>query len=295
METPQKIPVVLDGDPGFDDAAAWMLARSDRRLDIRALTVCAGNDTAAACARRALELRALLDIDAPVAMGPGAPADDPDAPEGLSPLAAPELIARVLRDSAAPVVLIVTGPQTNAAALLRAHPEAREKLACISAMGGGFSGGNRTPAAEFNFYTDPEAARDVLASGAPIVLCPLDATRRARMGPEDIARIRAVGNPVARRTAQWLEAVRAFHPNDPAVPLHDPCAVAVLLRPELFTLRELHVEVSTDPAPTRGATAADPADGRAPNALCALDADRAGLAALLEQAVRSYGTPGPAR
>ena len=152
----EKIPVILDGDPGHDDAIAWMLAKSSPLLDIRAVTSVCGNQTIEKTTYNAQRICALLGIDAPVAMGrPGplmtppmnAPSvhgqsglDGPVLPEPdrpLSPLPAVGLMAEVLRASEQPVTIVSTGPQTNVAALLLAHPELKEKIARISLMGGG--------------------------------------------------------------------------------------------------------------------------------------------------------------
>lgn len=306
----RAVPVILDGDPGHDDAIGWMLAKASPLLDIRAVTSCAGNQTLEKTTYNARRICTLLGIDAPIARGLHHPLladpitgenvhgqsglDGPKLPEPageLSPLSAVELMAQVLRESAEPVVIIATGPETNVAALLLAHPELKPRIAGISMMGGGIAYGNWTAAAEFNILVDPEAADAVFTSGLPVQMCGLDVTERALIFPEDFERIRAVGNGVARVVAEWLDFFYRFHRSlgYAGAPVHDPCAIASLLHPELFTVREMHVTVETRGEYCRGATVGD-TSGRlgAANARCVMDVDREGFAALLVEAVKTY-------
>lgn len=311
MGETKKIPLILDGDPGHDDAIAWMLAKANPALDIRAVTSCAGNQTIEKTTYNARRVCTLLGIDAPVAMGRPRPLladpitagnihgqtglDGPALPEPameVSPIGAVELMAKVLRESEEPVTIVSTGPQTNVAALLLAHPELKEKIGRISLMGGGIAYGNWTPAAEFNILVDPEAAQTVFSSGVPVNMAGLDVTEKALIFPEDFERIRAVGNQVAQVVAEWLEFFYRFHRSIgyAGAPVHDPCAVAVLLRPELFTIQELYVEVETAGEYCRGTTVGDVRGrtGRPANARCLMNVDRQGFAELLVEAVRAY-------
>jgi pyrimidine-specific ribonucleoside hydrolase len=311
MGETKKIPLILDGDPGHDDAIAWMLAKASPALDIRAVTSCAGNQTIEKTTYNARRVCTLLGIDAPVAMGRPRPLladpitagnihgqtglDGPALPEPameVSHIGAVELMAKVLRESEEPVTIVSTGPQTNVAALLLAHPELKEKIGRISLMGGGIAYGNWTPAAEFNILVDPEAAQTVFSSGVPVNMAGLDVTEKALIFPEDFERIRAVGNQVAQVVAEWLEFFYRFHRSIgyAGAPVHDPCAVAVLLRPELFTIQELYVEVETAGEYCRGTTVGDVRGrtGRPANARCLMNVDRQGFAELLVEAVRAY-------
>ena len=311
MDDIKKIPLILDGDPGHDDAIAWMLAKASPELDIRAVTSCAGNQTIEKTTYNAQRVCTLLGIDAPIAMGRPRPLlsdpitagnihgqtglDGPALPAPsmeFSPLGAVELMAEVLRSSETPVTIVSTGPQTNVAALLMAHPELKEKIGRISLMGGGIAYGNWTPAAEFNILVDPEAAQVVFSSGIPVQMAGLDVTEKALIFPEDFERIRAVGNQVAKVVADWLEFFYRFHRSIgyAGAPVHDPCAVASLLHPELFTIQEMYVEVETAGEYCRGATVGDIKGrlGRTPNARCLMDVDRQGFADLLVEAVRAY-------
>lgn len=307
-----KIPVILDGDPGHDDAMAWMLAQSSDRLDIRCVTSVSGNQTIEKTTYNAQRIMTLLGIRAPLAMGlphplvaeaMAAPSvhgesglDGPVLPEpGVFPEAGPsiELMARVLRESAQPVTLVPTGPLTNVAALLLAYPELKEKIGHISLMGGGIGHGNWTPAAEFNILVDPEAADVVFRSGLPITMAGLDVTEQALIFPEDFERVRAVGNPVASVVADWLEFFYGFHRDlgYAGAPVHDAVAVAALIRPEIFQFEDMYVEVETAGAYCRGATVGDRyhLTGKAPNARVIMGLDREAFAQLLVDAVRIYG------
>ena len=305
-------PILLDGDPGHDDAIAWMLAQASPLLDIRGVTSVCGNQTIEKTTYNAGRVMALLGIRAPLAKGRPGPLVAPvmaapsvhgesglDGPPLPGPegepveLEACELMAQVLRESGEPVTIVSTGPLTNVAALLLSHPELKEKIGGISLMGGGVTHGNWTPAAEFNILVDPEAADLVFRSGLPITMAGLDVTEKALICPEDFETFRAIGTPVALVVAQWLEFFYQFHRDIgyPGAPVHDPVAVAALIAPELFRMEEMYVEVETGGDYCRGATIGDPyhLTGRAPNARAILDLDREGFVRLLAESARSYG------
>ena len=311
MSDKKRIPLILDGDPGHDDAIAWMLAKASPEFEIKAVTSCAGNQTIEKTTYNALRICTLLGIDAPVAMGLphgllsepfDAPSvhgqsgiDGPKLPEPameLSPLRAPELMAKVLKESEEKVTIIATGAQTNVAALLLSHPELKEKIERISIMGGGLTHGNWTPAAEFNILVDPEAADIVFKSEIEIYMAGLDVTEKALIFPEDFERIRKVGNQVSGVVADWLDFFYRFHKTIgyTGAPLHDPCAVAVLLHPEMFTIKDYRVEIETAGEYSRGTTVADMRDfdGVVPNAHCLMGIDREAYADLLVEAVKAY-------
>ena len=312
MNEQTRIPVILDGDPGHDDAIAWTLAKASGRMDILAVTSVAGNQTIQKTTYNAQRICTLLGIDAPIAQGRPRPLieppmnapsvhgesglDGPPLPEpamGLSELSACELMAKTLRESLTPVTIISTGPLTNTAALLLAHPELKEKIARISLMGGGIAYGNWTPAAEFNILVDPEAAKIVFESGIPILMAGLDVTEKALIMPEDFERIRALGNPVSDIVAQWLEFFYKFHKSIgyEGAPMHDPCAVMALIHPEVFTMRPMHVEIETQGEYCRGCTVGDQLglSGKAPNAQVLLDVDRRAFADRLVESMKFYG------
>ena len=306
-----RIPVILDGDPGHDDAIAWVFAKADPRLDIRAVVSVSGNQTIDKTTLNSRRVCALLGIDAPIARGASRPLvadvvtagkwhgesglDGPVLPEPdreLSELPGVDLMAEVLRRSDEKVTLISTGPLTNAALLLTTYPELKPKLERISIMGGGVTHGNWCPGAEFNIFEDPEAAWIVFHSGVPIVMSGLDVTEKALMCPSDFPRIRGVGNQVAEIVTQWLEFFYRF-PMElgyPGAPVHDPCAVLALTHPEIFVRRELFVDIELAGEYTRGATVADflGTTGQEPNTVCMMDIDREKYIDLLIEALHTY-------
>lgn len=308
----KPIPVLLDGDPGHDDAIAWTLARASGRLRVLAVSSVCGNQTIEKTTYNARRVCTLIGLDVPVGRGRPRPLlerpmnapsvhgesglDGPALPEPARPeseLGACELMAKSLRESPEPVTIVATGPLTNVAALLMAHPELRPRIARISLMGGGIGFGNWTPAAEFNILVDPEAAKYVFSAGVPILMAGLDVTEKALIFPEDFRRIGELHNPVADIVAQWLEFFYIFHKSIgyEGAPMHDPCAVMALLHPEIFTMRPLSVEIETTGEYCRGATVGDVygVTGKAPNATCLLGVDRAAFADYLVEAMKFYG------
>ncbi|HGY1011040.1 TPA: pyrimidine-specific ribonucleoside hydrolase RihA [Aeromonas salmonicida] len=309
------LPVILDCDPGHDDAIALILALASPELKVLAVTTSAGNQTQEKTLNNALRILTLLGRDdIPVAAGAPKPlareliiADNVHGESGLDgptlpdPAFAPqamtglELMVKCLRESPEPVTLVPTGPLTNIALLLAAHPELKPNIARIVLMGGAAGAGNWTPAAEFNIYVDPEAADMVFKSGIPITMCGLDVTHEAQVMDEDIARVRAIANPVARCVAGLLDFFMIYH-RDPkwgfaGAPLHDPCTIAWLLAPALFHGVECRVDIETSGTHTTGMTVVDRygLTGKPANALVLLGLDRAGFIDLLVERLRFFG------
>lgn len=308
----KKIPVILDGDPGHDDAIAWVLANASPMLDIKAVTSVCGNQTIQKTTYNAGRIMTLIGLDVPLAMGRVKPlvADAIIAPtvhgnSGLDGPALPEpknqpveqdactLMAQILQQSEEPVALVPTGPLTNIATLLLLYPELKPKIKHIYLMGGGIQFGNWTPAAEFNILVDPEAADIVFQSGVPITMAGLDVTERALVFPEDFERIRALGNPVAKVVAEWLDFFYGFHRSIgyPGAPVHDAVAVAALVRPEILTMQEMYVQIETTGDYCRGATVGDRLNvlNKPANARVIMDIDRQGFVDLLAEAAEFYG------
>ncbi|MFA7820434.1 pyrimidine-specific ribonucleoside hydrolase RihA [Aeromonas dhakensis] len=308
------LPVILDCDPGHDDAIALILALASPELKVLAVTTSAGNQTPDKTLNNALRILTLLGRDdIPVAAGAPKPlareliiADNVHGESGLDgpklpdPAFAPvsmtalELMASCLRESPEPVTLVPTGPLTNIALLLAAHPELKSKIARIVLMGGAAGAGNWTPAAEFNIYVDPEAADMVFKSGIPITMCGLDVTHQAQVMDEDIERVRAITNPVAQCVAGLLDFFMIYH-RDPkwgfaGAPLHDPCTIAWLLAPALFHGVECRVDIETGGTHTSGMTVVDRygLTGKPANALVLLGLDRAGFIDLLVTRLRAF-------
>ncbi|MCI1035757.1 pyrimidine-specific ribonucleoside hydrolase RihA, partial [Raoultella terrigena] len=241
------LPIILDCDPGHDDAIAIVLALASPELDVKAIASSAGNQTPEKTLRNVLRMLTLLQRqDIPVAGGARKPlmreliiADNVHGESGLDGPALPEpdfapqnftaveLMAKTLRESPQPVTIVATGPQTNVALLLNSHPELHNKIARIVMMGSAMVLGNWQPAAEFNIYVDPEAAEIVFQSGIPVVMAGLDVTHRAQIHDMDIERFRQVGNPVATVVAGLLDFFMEYHKDAKwgftGAPLHDPC------------------------------------------------------------------------
>ncbi|AHX61970.1 pyrimidine-specific ribonucleoside hydrolase RihA [Aeromonas media] len=308
------LPVILDCDPGHDDAIALILALASPELKVLAVTTSAGNQTPDKTLNNALRILTLLGRhDIPVAAGAPKPlmreliiADNVHGESGLDgptlpdPAFAPqamtglELMAKCLRESPEPVTLVPTGPLTNIALLLAAHPELKSKIGRIVLMGGAAGAGNWTPAAEFNIYVDPEAADMVFSAGIPITLCGLDVTHQAQVMDEDIARVRAIPNPVAQCVADLLDFFMIYH-RDPkwgfaGAPLHDPCTIAWLLAPALFHGQDCWVGIETQGRHTVGMTVVDRygLTGKPANARVLLGLDRVGFIDLLVGRLRAF-------
>lgn len=307
----KKIPVILDGDPGHDDAIAWVMAASMKDLDIKALTTVAGNQTLDKTTVNAQRIASLLGLDVPIAKGRKVPLlgnlitapnfhgesglDGPELPEAkrdLEDVYAAELMARILEESDEPVGIIATGPTTNVATFLLSYPELKDKIRFISYMGGGLNSGNWSSAAEFNVIVDPEALDIVLRSGVPVYMSGLDVTEKALCYPEEYERIREIGNPVSDVVAGWLDFFMQHLTSLgwEGATLHDPCAILTVTRPELFEFKDLHVTVELQGEYTRGATVPDYYGQRnkEPNVKAAVDIDREAFIELLIESCKYY-------
>jgi inosine-uridine nucleoside N-ribohydrolase len=303
-------PVILDVDPGHDDAVALMLACGHPDLDLLAVTTLAGNVTIEKTTRNALRVLSLAGCDdVPVGVGASRPlerplhtAEDihgksgldgpeeiPDAEFGPDERGAVDLISDTLMASSEPVTLVPVGPLTNIATFLREHPELKDRVARISLMGGSMGHGNTTPAAEFNIYVDPEAAREVFESGLPITMSGLDVTHQAGAGPEERERLRSMGR-VGGVVAGFLDYFASTYENIfgfDAPPLHDPVAVAAVLETGLLKTCPMRVDVECESDLTRGETVCDfyGVTARAPNAEVGVELDREGFFKLLYRAL----------
>jgi len=298
--------VILDVDPGHDDAVALMLACGHPGLDLLAVTTVAGNVSLEKTTHNALRVLSLVGCtDVPVGAGASEPLERPlhtaEDIHGKSGLDGPEeipeanfepdergavaLIADTLRASPEPVTLVPVGPLTNIATFLRKHPDKKERVARISLMGGSMGLGNTTPAAEFNIYVDPEAAREVFESGLPITMSGLDVTHQAGAGPDERERLRTTGG-VGGVVAGFLDYFAATYESVfgfDAPPLHDPVAVAAVLEPNLLKTHPMRVDIECESDLTRGETVCDfyGVTGRAPNAEVGVELDREGFFRLL--------------
>lgn len=294
----RPIPVLLDCDPGTDDAIALLLAFASPEIALQAVTVVGGNVGLERTLANARALVALAGAAVPVHAGAARPlrGDFIAAPRahgenGLAgivlppggppaPGAACDVIRAHLRAATTKLTLVGIGPATNLALALITEPDLAARIGRIVLMSGARAGGNVTGAAEFNAWSDPEALAVVLAAGCPLTLAPLDLTHQALVTPERLAQLRAAGRGRALAVGCDILAALSPHPSLPGRPLHDPCALAWLLRPDLFTARQASVGVSCAPE-TRGRTAIVPASDDAANALVLETLDADGFFALL--------------
>jgi len=302
--------IIIDTDPGQDDAVAILLALASDEVEVLGVTAVAGNVPLALTERNArivCELAGRPDIpvfagcDRPIAR-PLVTAEHVHGKTGLDGPALPDpvmalqaahgvdFIIDTLRTRApGTVTLCPLGPLTNIATAFTRAPDIVPRVQEVVLMGGAyFEVGNITPAAEFNIYVDPEAAQIVFRSGAPITVMPLDVTHKALTTHARVEAFRAMGTEVGRMVAEWTDFFERFDKEkygSQGAPLHDPCVIAWLIRPDLFTGRHINVEIEVTSELTRGMTVADwwRVSGRAPNAMFMGDIDAEGFFALLTE------------
>ncbi|WP_029040595.1 nucleoside hydrolase [Cucumibacter marinus] len=275
--------IIIDTDPGQDDAVAILLAlASPEELDVLGIVTVAGNVELNQTTRNALQTVELSGrTDVPVYAGCARPMRQPlitakyvhgdtglDGPDLPAPQMKAEeqhgvdFIIEALRSNPANTVTLCTlGPLTNIGMAFVKAPDIVERVERIVMMGGAyFEVGNTTPAAEFNIYVDPEAADLVMRSGVPITLATLDVTHKVLTTKDHLEQIRAIGKRAATATVEMLDFFERFDREKygwDGGPLHDPCVIAWLLKPELFGGRDINVEIETGSELTRGMTVAD--------------------------------------
>jgi inosine-uridine nucleoside N-ribohydrolase len=310
------VKILLDCDPGHDDAMAILLALASPEVEVVGITTVAGNQTlpkTTANALRVLEFVGRGDI--PVAAGADRPLvrpltvaadvhgetglDGPDLPPPVgAPLAvhAVDFLAERLSAAAQPLTLVATGPLTNIALLLARYPDVA--IARIVLMGGAIGAGNVTSAAEFNIWVDPEAAARVFASGLDVTMVGLDVTHRALLTDAHAARLRAAGRvgALVADLHQFYSRVHRTRYGWDGAPVHDAMALAHVLRPDLLTTRELNVEIECGSELCRGRTVVDVdgRSGRTPNAHVATDVDGPAFLELLIERLSSLAAPSSA-
>jgi purine nucleosidase len=301
-------PIIIDCDPGQDDALAILLALGSPELEVLAVTAVAGNVPLALTEKNARKVVELAGGGVPVHAGCDRPLvrpqvtaefvhgetglDGADLPEPKWPLArahAVDAIIEILRTHPpGTVTLCPIGPLTNVATALQKAPDVAPRIREIVLMGGAIGEGNITPSAEFNVYVDPHAARCVFEAGVPLVMHGLDVTHQALVTPARLAAIRALDTVVSRAVVGLLEFYNIYDQTKrgrAGAPLHDPCAIAYLLRPELFDGRTCHVQIETTGEHTLGRTVVDwsARHGRTPNATVIHGIDADGFFALLTE------------
>ena len=300
--------ILLDCDPGHDDAIALLLALASPEAELLGVTTVAGNQTLEKTTANAIRVLEFVGRDdMPVAAGADRPLvreqvvasnvhgetglDGPDLPPPRSsPLEqhAVDFLAEQIRQHGGAVTLVPTGPLTNVALLLALHPDARPER--IVLMGGAIAEGNVTPAAEFNVWCDPEAAARVFASGVDVTMIGLDITHKALVTPAHVAQLEGrVGGMVSELVRFYGKFHRTVY-NFDGSPVHDAVAVAHVLRPGLVTTEHLNTEIDVESELCRGRTVVDVwrRSGREPNSHVGVDIDAEGFLDLLIERLNSY-------
>jgi len=270
---PQRI--ILDTDPGVDDAMAIFLALRSPELQVEAITAVSGNVPLSFTLPNALRLVEIAGHpDVPVAAGAAVPlvrrlvtAAYVHGNNGLGGVEFPEpkikpvgesaveLIRRIVRANPGEITIAAVGPLTNIATLLKVDPSIVSLIKAFALMGGSLSGGNITPAAEFNFYVDPEAARIVFDSGVPILMVGLDVTHKVLLRESHVKILEAAQNPVSQAAAKIMRATMArIKPtsDETVVAMHDPLTIASLIDPSVVTAKDYYVQIETTGEMTAG-------------------------------------------
>ena len=303
--------IIIDTDPGQDDAVAILLALSSPELEVLGITTVAGNVPLALTTRNAQLIVGLSGQTVPIVAGRDRPLnrqlvtaeyvhgqtglDGIDLGEPHVPVTPGDgvdfIVDTLRREAPGTVTLVPIGPLTNIAAAFARAPDIIPRVQQVVLMGGAyFEVGNVTPTAEFNIYVDPEAAAQVLNSGVDVVMMPLDVTHKALTSADWIAGLRALGTRAGEAVASWTDFFERYDREKygaEGAPLHDPCTIAYLIRPELFSGRRINVEIETEGRYTTGMTVADwwGVTGREPNALFIRDIDRDGFFTLLTERI----------
>jgi inosine-uridine nucleoside N-ribohydrolase len=307
-----SVPILIDCDPGHDDALAILLALASPEVDVRGVTTVAGNQTLEKTTANALRVLEFVGRgDVPVAAGAARPLlRDPfvaayvhgesglDGPDLPAPVGRPveehavDFLARRILRSEGRVTLVPVGPLTNVALLLARYPEVLEGIERVVLMGGAIAEGNVTPAAEFNIWADPEAAARVFASGLDVTMIGLDVTHKALMTREHAERLRAMGR-TGRMVAELFDFFHGYHRRTYGLdgsPIHDALAVAHAMGAGLVETVERHVAVDCASELCRGRTVVDlwRRTEREPNAHVGVDVDGAAFVELLLERLATY-------
>ncbi len=303
-----RIPLIIDCDPGTDDALAILMVFAADALDVRAITTVAGNQNIEVNTRNALRIVDYFHIHTIVAQGAYPlmktfePAPDwingvsglgsavlPDTNKKAIPESAIEILYREAVAQKGRLQILATGPLTNIALLLRTHPDVMPMISRITLMGGACNGGNASPCAEFNIYTDPEAAQIVFRSGIPITMVGLDACYSTPLYENELAKLKAIKTPCSEFVCGLMN-----YPGTPLPPegmvMFDALAAAAVIDPSVLTGSEYFVDVETKGEFTSGKTLVDKDNllKRKPNAFVALGSDRERFFRMVEETVRYY-------
>ncbi|MBI9010425.1 MAG: nucleoside hydrolase [Tenericutes bacterium] len=271
--------IILDCDPGHDDAIAILLAGSNPAIDLLGITVVAGNQTLIKTGINTLNLCQYLEIDVPVCLGSANPIiknievcelihgetgldgfDFETLKRDFDSRSAVEFIVQTILDSKDPITVVTTGPMTNLALAIKVEPKILENIEEVVLMGGSYTNGNVSPAAEFNIFTDPEAAYIVFNSKLKVTMIGLDVTRQVKVLPEIISRMEGINT---KSSILFTKLMKVFNENQKSVfgleggPLHDPVTIAYLIDPTILDLKYMHCDIDISHGPSYGRTNCD--------------------------------------
>ncbi|MDT8337255.1 MAG: nucleoside hydrolase [Candidatus Izemoplasmatales bacterium] len=307
---PRKI--ILDCDPGHDDAIAIMLAGHHSAIDLIGITVVGGNQTLEKTGLNTLNLCQYLDINVPVCLGSAEPiirtlevCPQIHGESGLDGFDFPPLnlkfdnrhavnfIIETLLNSNEKITIVTTGPMTNLALAMKVEPKIINRIEEVVLMGGSFTNGNVTPAAEFNIYSDPEAAYIVLNSSCQIKMFGLDVTRQVMVMPEVIARMNQINN---KASTLFVKLMKVFNENQRKTfglaggPLHDPVTIAYLINPNVVKLSHVNCEIDISQGQSYGRTNCDVFDymKRQKNTYVAISIDVDKYWDIIEEGIKQY-------
>ncbi|WP_203652145.1 ribosylpyrimidine nucleosidase [Secundilactobacillus yichangensis] len=304
--------IILDCDPGHDDAITMMMAYAHPDIDLLGITIVAGNQTLKKTVHNGLNVAQLLDMD--VKLYPGMPqplvreqvvAGNVHGKTGLDGPTFEELkrtaekengvqfIIDTLLASDGDITLVPTGPLTNIATAMRMEPLIIPKIKEIVLMGGAYGTGNFTPSAEFNIFADPEAAHVVFKSGRPIVMMGLDLTNQTICTPDVIERMEAIGNKAGKLFGDLMRFTLKTQFEEfglEAGPIHDATTVGYLIDPSLFEMQDMYVNVDINRGPCYGRTVCDELNvlKQTPNAKVGKGIDRKGFFDLVAECIKTY-------
>jgi len=274
-----KRKVILDCDPGHDDAVAILLAGSNPKIELLGITVECGNQTLLKTGKNALNLVQYLEIDVPVCLGSPEPIiketeicpaihgesgldgfDFPPLSIKFDPRHAVTYMIETIMNSLEKITVVTTGPMTNLALAMKLEPRIKDHIEEIVLMGGSFTSGNVTPAAEFNIQCDPEAAYIVFTSGCTVKMFGLDVTRQVLVLPQIVSRMEKINN---KASILFTKLMKFFNASQKRVfgfeggPLHDPVTIAYLIDPTVVTLTHVHCDIDISHATSYGRTNCD--------------------------------------
>ncbi|KAB7897370.1 ribosylpyrimidine nucleosidase [Rouxiella sp. S1S-2] len=304
--------IILDCDPGHDDAIAILMAAKHPAINLLGITIVAGNQTLDKTLVNGLNVCQQLGIDVPVFAGMPLPlmrqqivADNIHGETGLDgPVFGPlkrkaesthavQFIIDSLMASEGDITLVPVAPLTNIAVAMRMQPAIIPKIKEIVLMGGAYGTGNFTPSAEFNIYADPEAAHVVFSSGAPLVMLGLDLTNQTACTPDVISRMEKAGGPAGKLFSDMMNfTLKTQHENYGLAggPVHDATCIGYLINPERIKTRDMYVEIDVNSGPCYGRTVCDElgVTGKAANTKVGITIDTQWFWDLVEDCVRMY-------